>query len=200
MAQSGVKAGDSDKGEAVYQKRCLQCHGVEGDGLGPAAERLNPPPRDFTLGLYKIKSSAFDADLPNDEDLFRMVRDGMPGTAMPGWGDMLSDQDMWDVITYIKSFAELEGQPEKQVEYQPQGGTVIEPFSETSAALRWTPEAEEWLARIPAFVRRFVRQKAEEHVRANNGHEVTDAVMSALAKTASRRLGGRGSMAPGPAP
>ncbi|MBT5110767.1 MAG: c-type cytochrome [Rhodospirillaceae bacterium] len=122
MAQSGAKTGDSDKGEAVYQKRCLQCHGAEGDGLGPAAERLNPPPRDFTLGLYKIKSSAFDADLPNDEDLFRMVRDGMPGTAMPGWGDMLSDQDMWDVITYIKSFAELEGKPEKQVAY----GTQVE--------------------------------------------------------------------------
>ena len=51
MAQSGAKTGDSDKGEAVYQKRCLQCHGAEGDGLGPAAERLNPPPRDFTLGL-----------------------------------------------------------------------------------------------------------------------------------------------------
>jgi DMSO reductase family type II enzyme heme b subunit len=112
-----AKAGDADKGEAVYHKRCLQCHGEEGDGLGPAAERLNPPPRDFTLGLYKIKSSAFDADLPNDEDLFRMVRDGMPGTAMPGWEDMLSEQDMWDVIAYIKAFAELEGAPEKQIEH-----------------------------------------------------------------------------------
>ncbi len=124
------KDGDAEKGETVYLKRCLQCHGEEGDGLGPAAERLNPPPRDFTLGLYKIKSSAFDADLPNDEDLLRMVRDGMPGTAMPGWGDMLSEQDMWDVIAYIKIFAELEGKPEKQVAY----GTRIESSPESIAA------------------------------------------------------------------
>ncbi len=112
-----ARPGDADKGETVYAKRCVQCHGEEGDGLGPAADRLNPPPRDFTLGLFKIISSAFDADLPNDEDLFRMVRDGMPGTAMPGWSDLLSDRDMWNVIAYIKTFAELEGEPEGQVDY-----------------------------------------------------------------------------------
>ena len=122
--------GDAEKGEAIYGKRCLQCHGDEGDGLGPAAERLNPPPRDFTLGVYKIKSSAFDDDLPNDADLFRMVRDGMPGTAMPGWSDLLSDQDMWDVIAYIKTFAELEGEPEKQVDY----GTQVPSSAESIVA------------------------------------------------------------------
>ncbi len=122
-------AGDAEKGEGIYVKRCLQCHGEEGDGLGPAAERLNPPPRDFTLGLYKIKSSAFDADLPNDQDLFRMVRDGMPGTAMPGWSDLLSEQEMWDVIAYIKSLAELEGEPEGQVDY----GTQVASSAESIA-------------------------------------------------------------------
>ncbi len=123
-------AGDSDKGEAVYVKRCLQCHGEEGDGLGPAAERLNPPPRDFTLGLFKIVTSAFDADLPNDDDIFRMVRDGMPGTAMPGWSDILSEQEMWDVIAYIKLFAELEGEPDKQIDY----GTEIKSSPESIEA------------------------------------------------------------------
>ncbi len=83
--------------------------------------------------------------------------------------------------------------------YQPQGGAVIEPYSEVGGALPWTPEAEEWLARIPAFVRRFVRQKAEEHVRAGNGSEVTGEVMSALAKTASRRFGGQRPGMGGPA-
>ncbi|MHA1601343.1 MAG: ethylbenzene dehydrogenase-related protein [Alphaproteobacteria bacterium] len=123
-------AGDADSGETVYAKRCLQCHGDEGDGLGPAAERLNPPPRDFTLGLFKIKSSAFDEDLPNDDDLFRMIRDGMPGTAMPGWNDLLSDQDMWDVIAYVKTFAELEGEPEIQIDY----GTQVKSSPESIAA------------------------------------------------------------------
>jgi len=130
IGQAMAKDGDGDKGEAIYKKRCLQCHGDEGDGLGPAAERLNPPPRDFTLGLYKFTSAAFDADLPNDDDLFRMVRDGMPGTAMPGWEDLLSEQNMWDVIAYIKRFAELEGTPETQVEY----GTRIESSPDSIAA------------------------------------------------------------------
>jgi AdoMet-dependent heme synthase len=74
--------------------------------------------------------------------------------------------------------------------YEPQGGAVIEPLGEEGSTLTWTPEAEAWLTRIPSFVRRFVRQRAEGHVRANHGTEVTADVMAALAKTASRRFGG----------
>ncbi len=122
--------GNVEQGEVVYIKRCLQCHGDEGDGLGPAAEFLNPPPRDFTLGLFKFKTTAFDEDLPNDEDLLRMIRDGMPGTAMPGWSDMLSEQDMIDVVAYIKTFAELEGEPEIQLDY----GTQVATSDESIAA------------------------------------------------------------------
>ncbi|MFQ5954066.1 MAG: ethylbenzene dehydrogenase-related protein [Kiloniellales bacterium] len=110
--------GDAENGEAIYARRCVGCHGAEGDGLGPAAERLNPPPRDFTLGLYKFKTTGFDDIVPNDADLLRMIRDGMPGTAMPEWDDILSDQQMWDVIAYIKTFAGLEAeQPSDQIDY-----------------------------------------------------------------------------------
>ncbi len=113
-----AKSGDADRGAEIYAVRCVLCHGEEGDGLGPAAERLNPPPRDFTLGQYKIKSTGFDDIVPNDEDLFRMINDGMLGTAMPGWGDMLSEQDIWDVIAYIKIFAGLEEEePSQQIDY-----------------------------------------------------------------------------------
>ncbi|MBT3533040.1 MAG: c-type cytochrome [Rhodospirillaceae bacterium] len=125
-----AQSGDVDKGELIYQERCLQCHGDEGDGLGPAAERLNPPPRDFTLGLYKFITSAFDADLPNDTDIIRMIRDGMPGTAMPGWGDLLPEQDILDVLAYIKVFAELEGEPEGQTDF----GTQVQSSPESIAA------------------------------------------------------------------
>jgi AdoMet-dependent heme synthase len=75
--------------------------------------------------------------------------------------------------------------------YQPQGGAVIEPLGSMGDSLRWTPEAEEWLARIPSFVRRFVRGKAEDHVRANDGVEVTGAVMMELSKLAESRFGGK---------
>ena len=112
-----AKPGDAKKGEAIYAKRCAACHGAEGDGLGPVAERLNPPPRDFTAGQYKIKTSGLDETAPNDDDLYRMIRNGMPGTAMPGWGDMLSEQDTWDLIVYIKAFAGFEEPPSQQLDY-----------------------------------------------------------------------------------
>ncbi len=113
-----AEAGNAERGKLIYARRCALCHGEEGDGAGPGAERLNPPPRDFTEGQYKFKTTGFDDIVPNDADLFRMIRDGMPGTAMPGWGDMLSDQDIRDVIAFIKTFAGLEEEkPTIQVDY-----------------------------------------------------------------------------------
>ena len=103
-----AKPGDTSKGKNIYDKRCTWCHGPNGDGMGAAQDRLNPPPRDFTYGTYKIKTSSFDSIAPNDEDVFRMIRDGMPGTAMPGWSDLLTEQDMWDLVAYVKSFAGFE--------------------------------------------------------------------------------------------
>jgi DMSO reductase family type II enzyme heme b subunit len=113
-----AKPGDPKKGAKIYAKRCVLCHGEEGDGDSPAAERLNPPPRDFTSGQYKIKTTGFDDIVPNDADLFRMIHDGMPSTAMPGWGDVLSEQDIWDLIAHLKIFAGLEEEkPSAQVDY-----------------------------------------------------------------------------------
>jgi len=125
-----AESGDADRGAEIYARRCVLCHGEDGDGLGPAAEQLNPPPRDFSFGQYKIKSTGFDDIVPNDEDLFRMINDGMPGTAMPGWGDMLSEQDIRDLIAYIKVFAGLEEEaPSMQVDY----GTQVDPSPESIA-------------------------------------------------------------------
>ena len=110
--------GNADKGEKVYQFRCLACHGDEGDGLGPAAERLNPPPRDFTMAQYKIRTTGFEEIAPADADLVRMIHDGMPGTAMPGWGDLLSEQDIDDLVVFIKTLAGLEEEePGKLIDY-----------------------------------------------------------------------------------
>ena len=118
---------EAERGKAIYLKRCVWCHGDEGDGLGPAAERLNPPPRDFTLGQFKIKSTAFTSDYASDDDIYRMIRDGMPGTAMPGWKDMLSEQDMRDVVVYLKGFAGLEEAPGPAIDF----GKQVESSSES---------------------------------------------------------------------
>ena len=70
--------GEAGNGEDVYARRCAGCHGEEGDGSGPGAERLNPPPRDFTEGMYKMRTTGFDDIVPNDSDLVRTISDGMP--------------------------------------------------------------------------------------------------------------------------
>lgn len=112
--------GNAENGKKVYDKRCAWCHGEAGDGKGPAAERLNPPPRDFTSGMYKIKTSAFDEMNPSDEDVLRMINEGMPDSSMPGWKDILSDQERLDLVAYVKKFAGLEGKPAKQVDFSKQ--------------------------------------------------------------------------------
>lgn len=69
-------------GAASYQKNCAFCHGKEGKGDGVAAYLLWPKPRDFTRGLFKIRSTP---DLPTDEDLYKTITEGLPGSAMLAW-------------------------------------------------------------------------------------------------------------------
>ena len=95
---------DADAIEAVYMKRCSQCHGEEGDGLGVAADRMYPAPRDFTLGLFKYKTTDADSEFPTDEDLRRTIMEGLPGTAMPAWKTLLSDAEVTGLIQLIKEF------------------------------------------------------------------------------------------------
>lgn len=114
---AAAKPGDAAKGKEIYAQRCAACHGESGDGAGASKDFLNPPPRDFTSGNYKIKSSSFEDMVPNDDDIYRIIRDGMPDTAMPGWGDLLSEQDMRDLVAHLKTFAGFDQPPEKQVDF-----------------------------------------------------------------------------------
>jgi DMSO reductase family type II enzyme heme b subunit len=101
-AAAPAAAQDANAGKAVYERKCMLCHGDKGDGKGPAAELLLPKPRDFTRGLFKIRSTANKT--PTDQDLFRIVSDGMPGTSMPAW-EVLPERDRRNVVAYVKSFA-----------------------------------------------------------------------------------------------
>ena len=126
---AAAKPGDAAKGKEIYDKRCTWCHGVDGDGAGAAKDLLNPPPRDFTSGNYKIKTSSFEDMVPNDDDIYRMIRDGMPGTSMPGWSDILKEQDMWNLVAYVKTFANYDTPPAAQVDF----GTRIASSAESIA-------------------------------------------------------------------
>jgi len=95
---------DEDTVDAIYMQRCAQCHGEDGDGMGIAAERMYPAPRDFTLGLFKYKTTDADSEFPTDADFRETIREGLPGTAMPGWKTILSDAEIDALVQKIKVF------------------------------------------------------------------------------------------------
>ncbi len=100
-----------ERGEAIFLRSCAGCHGEEGRGDGAASAYLFPKPRDFSRGAFKLTSTP-NGSLPTDEDLFRTVTNGMPGSAMPSW-ELLSENDRWAVVSFVKSltrsFDEEEG-------------------------------------------------------------------------------------------
>ena len=114
---SEAAKGDKEAGKKVYEKKCAWCHGWTGAGDGPAADFLNPRPRDFTSGIYKYKTSNLDNPFPYEEDIYKMIANGMTGTSMPFWKDVLSDKDMWNLVAYVKSLAGLEGEPTAKINY-----------------------------------------------------------------------------------
>src|SRR3974377_1351188 len=87
------------RGKAVYLHHCAACHGANGDGAGPASVWLFPRPRNFSAGLFKIKSTPGTA-LPTDADLFNTVTRGMPGSSMPSF-TYLTDQQRRDAVHYV---------------------------------------------------------------------------------------------------
>ncbi|MFQ5535269.1 MAG: c-type cytochrome [Sphingomonadales bacterium] len=91
-------------GEALYQDHCAVCHGPTGAGDGPAADFLYPKPRDFTFGMFKYKTSPADGSSATDADLFKTIKHGLPGTGMPAWKTMFSDDQIRDLATVVKSF------------------------------------------------------------------------------------------------
>ncbi len=92
-------------GKKVYTRHCWPCHGVDGAGDGPAAEILEPRPRNFVSALFKLRTTT-TGNLPIDEDLFKTITNGMPGSAMPAFGTLLNEDERWQVIYYIKTLSD----------------------------------------------------------------------------------------------
>lgn len=89
-------------GQTTFVKECAACHGAAGDGQGDAAYLLYPRARDFTSGQFRLIST-WDG-VPTDEDLFRTISRGMPGSAMPSWAH-LPEETRWGLVHYLKSFS-----------------------------------------------------------------------------------------------
>lgn len=79
-----------DRGEVLFQTMCASCHGPEGHGDGDSAAELHPPPRDFAARPWRTEVSP--------KVIRRVILDGIPGTAMPGYRSALSSTDA-DVLT-----------------------------------------------------------------------------------------------------
>lgn len=91
-----VTAASLARGQEIYQAQCATCHGDNGRGDGLAGRFLRPRPADFRVHM---------AAGHTDPDLFGWVSNGVQGTAMPAFGDTLSEEDRWHVINYIRQFA-----------------------------------------------------------------------------------------------
>src|SRR6202171_3780460 len=89
-------------GQRIFLQRCQACHGPGGRGNGPAAPSMSPRPRDFTLGQFKYVSTPPGAPAA-DADLIRTVRAGLQASAMPYFGDLLSDEELRAVVADVRS-------------------------------------------------------------------------------------------------
>jgi cytochrome c oxidase cbb3-type subunit I/II len=91
------------KGKSVYARECVACHGAKGDGEGPGARIVNPKPRNFELGVFKLRSTP-SGRMPTDDDLLRTITQGVAGTAMPSFRE-LPEADRRALVAVVKQLA-----------------------------------------------------------------------------------------------
>jgi high-affinity iron transporter len=80
-------------GAELFKNNCVACHGEQGHGDGPAGLALDPQPKD----LPDLAAAV------GDDYLFWRISKGKPGTSMVGWQGILTDEQIWQVVTFIRS-------------------------------------------------------------------------------------------------
>ena len=86
------------QGKALYNGKgtCFNCHGKDGDGHGPVAAQLDPSPRNFQHhGFWRHRTEG---------EIFWVIKHGSPGTSMIGFDGQLTDEEIWTIIQYERSF------------------------------------------------------------------------------------------------
>ncbi len=83
----------ADQGAEIFRTNCETCHGPQGHGDGPAGQSLDPRPKDLSE-LQKISS---------DDYLFWRISAGKPGTSMVAWKGILTEEQIWQVISFIRT-------------------------------------------------------------------------------------------------
>jgi DMSO reductase family type II enzyme heme b subunit len=89
-----------DETRPLYLRHCAGCHGLEGRGDGPAAEMLLPRPRDFFGSEFRY--AAWEPDRQHVlTDLQRTISRGVPRSAMPGFGGVLTETQIGGLALYV---------------------------------------------------------------------------------------------------
>jgi len=99
-----VAGADPDQGAHWFSFYCIHCHGWTGKGDGPTAAKLDPRPRNLTNGSY--------TNYISNLDLFTVIKGGgiarNLSSSMPPWGNVLQDQDIWNVVAFIRTLPQKE--------------------------------------------------------------------------------------------
>lgn len=112
QAAGPVSSDEQGRHWGLYREHCAHCHGITGDGAGPTALALYPYPRDFRLGKFKFKSTPLRRP-PTDADLVRVIRQGIPGSAMPAF-TTLPDEEVLALVDYVK-YLTIRGEYERRL-------------------------------------------------------------------------------------
>ncbi len=101
LYKKSKKASDAivAEGKKIFEGKgtCVNCHGKNGDGKGPAGKVLNPGPRDFTNCKFHKKRK--------DGELFWIIKNGSKGTGMVAMiPATINEEEAWKVIAYERSF------------------------------------------------------------------------------------------------
>jgi len=115
---------DLKLGQQVYMKRCVQCHGVNGDGNGPVANSLYPRPRDYTRGIFKFTSTPYGGK-PRREDLMAVLNRGVVGTSMPNFR-LIPKKELQAVVDYVLVLAQR-GELEYQLANEAESSEELDP-------------------------------------------------------------------------
>ena len=124
-----VTEGNLLRGKEIFLERCVGCHGPNGNGKGPGAKFMAPPPADFT--------SADDACCGGDTgpgDFYYRILRGWPGTGMENFGERLSVDDIWRVVLFVKTIPN--GTLKKDVVPEPKDYITWQPSKELIAWLQ----------------------------------------------------------------
>jgi cytochrome c oxidase cbb3-type subunit II len=124
-----VTEANLNRGKEVFLDRCVGCHGLKGDGKGPGARFLSPPPADFT-----DKDDACCGGDTGPGDFYYRILRGWPGTAMENFGDRLSVNDIWRLVLFLKTIPNKTLKPNRVP--QPSDYIVWQPSKELIAWLK----------------------------------------------------------------